>query len=99
SGSNPRMGGRGFTEMLLSGTAGADRLQVKDVGNYRLEGGAGDDVLIGGGSGSHRLTGGAGNDTYLVKKASDLVIESAGGGTDSVQAYIDYWLPENVENL
>ena len=44
------------------------------------------------------LVGGAGNDTYVLSRA-DLVREAAGGGTDTVQASINYTLGANVENL
>lgn len=44
------------------------------------------------------LIGGAGNDTYVLSR-SDLVRESANGGTDTVQASISYALGANVENL
>ncbi len=44
------------------------------------------------------LTGGAGNDTYSVG-AGDTVVESAGGGTDTVQSAVAWTLSLNVENL
>ncbi|HEV6964218.1 calcium-binding protein, partial [Roseateles sp.] len=51
------------------------------------------------GAGADTMTGGAGNDTYVVDNAGDVVIESSGGGTDSVHASVSYTLTANVENL
>ncbi|NDG72093.1 MAG: calcium-binding protein, partial [Proteobacteria bacterium] len=48
-----------------------------------ITGNAGNNVLDGGG-GADTLQGGAGNDTYYVGSASELVIEAAGGGTDTI---------------
>jgi Ca2+-binding RTX toxin-like protein len=62
------------------------------AGNDTLDGKAGDDTLI----------GGAGNDTYIVDSLGDLVIEAAGGGTDTIKTELSsYSLAaiDNVENL
>jgi Ca2+-binding RTX toxin-like protein len=77
------------------------------AGIENLVGGAYSDILVGdtadnrldGGAGADRLTGGAGNDTYLIDNAGDLVVETAGQGTDTVIASINYALGANVENL
>ena len=45
------------------------------------------------------MVGGAGNDYYYVNQVGDIVIENAGEGTDTVRAYINYTLGDNVENL
>ncbi len=45
------------------------------------------------------MAGGLGNDTFVVDDAGDLVLESAGEGTDLVQSSITYTLTDNVENL
>ncbi|WP_161974657.1 putative Ig domain-containing protein [Piscinibacter terrae] len=47
---------------------------------------------------SNQLAGGLGDDTYLVD-ASDVVVELAGEGTDTVQAAVSVTLSSNVENL
>ena len=60
-----------------------------NAGNNTLDGGAGADTMV----------GGAGNDTYVVDNAGDVVTETAGEGTDTVQAAITYTLGANVENL
>lgn len=75
----------------LDGGGGADTLQG-GAGNDTLLGGEGADLLEGGdgadlldgGLGTDTMSGGAGNDTYYVGSAAELVIEAAGGGTDTI---------------
>ena len=55
--------------------------------------------MLDGGAGTDTLIGGAGNDTYVVDAAGDVVTETAGEGTDTVQSAISYTLGANVENL
>jgi Ca2+-binding RTX toxin-like protein len=46
------------------------------------------------------MIGGAGNDIYTVDNAGDVVTETGGGGTDTVQTTLNaYALGDNVENL
>jgi Ca2+-binding RTX toxin-like protein len=45
------------------------------------------------------LAGGAGNDTYLILNGNAIVIEAAGGGTDTVTTTQSHYLAANVENL
>jgi Ca2+-binding RTX toxin-like protein len=67
--------------------------------NNRLNGGGGNDRLDGG-AGADTMVGGTGNDTYVVDRFGDVVIESAGAGTDTVQSRLsNYTLAANVENL
>ena len=73
---------------VLFGLEGADT----------LSGGGGNDVLDGG-AGADGMAGGQGDDAYIVDDAGDVVIESAGQGTDLVHSSITYTLTTNVENL
>jgi trimeric autotransporter adhesin len=83
-----------------------DRIFGND-GNDTLFGYAGDDSLFGGqgndsldgGAGTDSMTGGAGNDTYVVDVTTDVVVEVAGGGLDTVQSSITYALATELENL
>ncbi|WP_162129917.1 calcium-binding protein, partial [Sinorhizobium fredii] len=63
-----------------------------------LTGGAGNDTLNGA-AGGDQLIGGTGNDVYVVESASDLIIEVAGEGSDTVQASISVTLAAELENL
>jgi Ca2+-binding RTX toxin-like protein len=90
----------------LNGAAGNDTIDGLG-GNDILLGGGRDDKLTGGdgadtldgGSGSDQMIGGAGNDSYIVDTVSDVVIEDAENGVDSVAASISYTLGANVEQL
>jgi Ca2+-binding RTX toxin-like protein len=94
----------------VTGSAFADRL-TGDSGNNVLSGLAGDDQLVGGGgkdtldggTGIDRMTGGTGDDTYVVDSSSDVVVENAGEGIDTIQTATKttYSLANlaNVENL
>ncbi|RUM10412.1 calcium-binding protein, partial [Rhizobium phaseoli] len=66
-----------------------------------ITGGVGADTLDGG-AGADTLTGGAGNDIYVVDNIGDVVVEAAGGGTDTIKTVLNsYSLASlaNVENL
>ena len=70
-------------------------------------GGGGADILIGnaadnrldGRGGGDTMRGGAGSDLYRVDHVADQVIETPGGGTDTVRAAIDFVLGANVDHL
>jgi Ca2+-binding RTX toxin-like protein len=73
-----------------------------------LVGTSGLDILIGlnggdtlnGGAGADQMIAGNGNDTYVVDNVGDIVIEAAGGGTDTVRTTLStYTLGDNVERL
>jgi Ca2+-binding RTX toxin-like protein len=90
----------------LVGTNFADTLTGNSAANT-LNGAGGVDTLVGGngndtldgGTGADSLTGGAGNDAYWVNLNTDIVVEQAGEGTDTVHATATYVLGANVENL
>ncbi len=86
----------------IKGNSGNNILRG-DGGHDILVGGAGNDMLDGGsfddGIGIDRMYGGTGNDSYLVGETRDKVIEKEGEGVDSVESWVSYVLPANVENL
>ncbi|RZJ43525.1 MAG: hypothetical protein EON86_05055, partial [Brevundimonas sp.] len=89
--------GSAFNDLLVGGVLN-DRLSG-GAGYDVLIGGAGDDILAGGAGASNELYGGAGNDTYVLD-ANDTIVESAGGGVDTVQTTLGVLnLGANVENL
>ncbi len=66
-----------------------------------------DNILVGnsgantlnGGLGADQMSGGGGNDTYVVDNPGDVVTESAGAGTDTIQSSVTYALGANIEKL
>ena len=96
-------------DVLQAGDEGQQVLGL--AGDDRLTGGAGRDWLFGGagkdrldgGLGTNLLEGGAGNDTYVWRSDLDRIAPeaafSAGGGIDTVEAWGDFTLPQNIEIL
>jgi trimeric autotransporter adhesin len=92
-----------LTDPQDTGSSGVDTL----VSIESLTGGSFDDALFGndganvlnGGLGADLLIGGAGNDTFWIDQAGDLMLEEAGGGTDTVCSTITWTLGSDVENL
>ena len=81
----------------LTGTAATGQTLTGNGGANTIAGGAGNDILDGG-AGNDSMIGGQGNDSYRIDSASDVVIETAGGGYDM------WWRrpihpPANVEAL
>lgn len=82
---------------ILSGLGGNDTI-VTGSGNDTLLGGDGDDSLDDG-VGSDSMTGGNGDDSYVVDATTDIVVEVASGGTDTISASVAWTLRANVECL
>jgi Ca2+-binding RTX toxin-like protein len=81
------------------GGGGNDYLYEVDdssASNY-LDGGAGNDTIASYLS-IDTMVGGTGNDTYYVYNSGDQVTESASAGTDTVNTWLNYVIPVNVEN-
>ncbi|KQP12394.1 hypothetical protein ASF45_31960 [Pseudorhodoferax sp. Leaf265] len=82
--------------LTLSGTAAING--TGNSSNNSLTGNSAANVLNGG-AGVDTLVGGMGDDTYVVDEATDVVIEAASAGTDTVQSSATYALQNNVEKL
>jgi len=88
-------------QSVIKGSAEANIITGSN-GNDRVQGFAGNDIL-GGSSGADTLYGGNGNDRYILNSADDRIGGeigfSDGGGIDTVEAWVDYVLPRNLEIL
>ena len=95
----------GVTVSLASNTASGGHATGDIISNFenvigsastdQLTGNGGANILNGGGS-ADTMTGGGGDDFYFVDVANDVVIETAGGGSDRVLASASYVLVEGV---
>ena len=82
---------------LVQGLAGNDTLNGSD-GDDTLDGGAGNDSLNGA-SGTDSMIGGTGDDVFNVNTSTDVTVENANEGTDTVIAGLSWVLASNIENL
>lgn len=85
---------------ITSGTASVNVDASLASNKLKITGNAGDNIITSS-LFIDTLIGGAGNDTYVINNTTDVITEAAspGSGTDLVQAYVNYTLPVNVENL
>ena len=61
--------------------------------------GNGNDNQLNGGQGADTMIGGGGDDTYTVDNTGDVIVETAGNGTDTVWSSADYTLSASIETL
>lgn len=97
---NDRLNGKNRLDDVIVGDDGNDVLRGLG-GDDHLLGGAGNDVLDGG-AGIDELDGGIGDDVYVIADLADNIVESPGGGRDTVlSSVIDLDLAAfvGVENL
>jgi Ca2+-binding RTX toxin-like protein len=78
--------------------AHVEQLQLTGTAAINGTGNALDNLLRGNGA-TNVLTGRAGNDTYYIDRATDVVVEHAGEGVDTIRSTATYTLPADVENL
>ncbi|MBW7959714.1 MAG: type I secretion C-terminal target domain-containing protein, partial [Candidatus Promineofilum sp.] len=78
--------------------AHVENLQL--TGSSNIDGNGNDlDNTLTGNSGRNTLTGGLGNDYYIIQNSTDVVVENADEGIDTIQSTITYTLSDHVENL
>ncbi|HNY64459.1 MAG TPA: calcium-binding protein [Deltaproteobacteria bacterium] len=83
----------------ISGTGNdLDNYLTGNSAGNSLTGGAGNDTLDGC-AGSDTMRGGPGDDTCCIDSPSDMVIENAGEGIDTIRSSITYTLGSTFENL
>ncbi|MCX7375022.1 MAG: cadherin-like domain-containing protein, partial [Alphaproteobacteria bacterium] len=78
--------------------AGADQIFIGGSGGSDISVGAGDDVIYTGGAVNDVLRGGLGNDQYVLRHATNSIVELANQGIDTAWVEIDgYTLSAHVE--
>ena len=101
-------GFKGNLNLNADGSITVGPVLGQDGVNDDLTGTSVDDVLSGrgghdtldGGLGADTMDGGSDDDLYIVDNAGDVVIEAAGGGTDTVRSSLDETtLADHVEHL
>ncbi len=88
--------GSNLENLTLGGSA--DLSGTGNAFNNNIVGNSGANT-INGGAGADTMAGGSGNDTYIVDSISDVIIEIAGEGVDTVSSSVSHTLFANVENF
>ena len=89
--------GYGVENLTLTGSAAIDGTG-NDLNNI-ITGNSAANRLHGGWAGVDTLIGGAGDDTYVVADTGDVIVETAGGGIDTIESSISWTLGAELENL
>lgn len=89
----------GISVEIIRAGVGAPGLDLagNEIANV-IVGGIGNDT-IDGGIGRDRMVGGRGDDTYFVDRTSDVVIEAADSGHDTVVSSVNWTLAADIEDL
>lgn len=81
-----------------SGTLSLYVLTTNSSNSDSLAGGNGADTLDGA-DGADTLAGGSGNDLFIISDTYDRIIETAGGGADTIITSISMTMPDQVEAM
>ena len=85
--------------LAINGTGNeSDNILKGNSADNALFGQGGNDLLDGG-AGTDTMAGGSGDDIYFVDNSGDTIVESAGGGIDTVFAGSNHTLNTDVENI
>jgi serralysin len=88
--------GGSANDTLIGNTA--NNSLIGNEGADSLSGGSGNDTLDGG-TGADIVIGGEGDDRFLIDSASDQIIETQGGGADTIVSLVSMTIPTNIEAL
>jgi Ca2+-binding RTX toxin-like protein len=84
------------TSLIISSQS--DDAVVRSADSDNINALAGNDTIAGG-AGADTMGGGAGDDLFLVTDASDLLIETAAAGADTIITSVSMTMPDHVETL
>lgn len=93
--------GDAVPDLVVGAQTGVLRLFIQTITNTNadtLVGGNGADTLDGG-TGNDSLLGGAGNDLFVISDTQDVIIETAGGGADTIITPFSMTMPDHVEAM